>query len=92
MDSVKNKITTGDYKNSDIILKGIDTDEPVLICKSFFSKKEIPMDTTTIKSFTHSFLSNMEHEIIIEWKDGKLSQAVIGNAVYAAISAKMNLK
>lgn len=90
MDFVTNKITTGAYKNSDITLKGKNTDEPVLISKGFLSKREIPMDKTTIRTMTHTFLSETEHEVIIKWKDGKLSQAVVDSAVYAAIAAKVN--
>ena len=89
MSSITNRITTGDYKNSDIILKGVNAEEPVLVCKGFLSRKEILMDKTTIKAVRHSFLSATEHEIIIEWKDGKLSQAVTDDAVYVAISAKI---
>ena len=89
MDSNVNRITAGDYKNSDIVLKGNNVDIPVLVYKGFLSKKEIFIDKTTVKMIKHSFLSVSEHEIIIEWKDGKLSQAVVDDVVYAAIIAKM---
>ena len=89
MDFVTNKITAGDYKNSDIILKGIQADEPVLVRKGFLNKKEIPMDKTTIKFLTHSIISDVEHEIVIEWRDGKLSQAIVDHMVYSAVAAKM---
>ena len=61
MNFVINKIITGDYKNGEITLKGINADEPMLVLKAFFNKKEILMDKTTIKSIRHSLLSMVEH-------------------------------
>lgn len=89
MQLATNTITTGYYKNASIVLKGTNADIPVLICKGFLSRTEIPMDKTTIKAVNHSILPNAAHEIIIEWKDGKLSQAILDNAVYAAVQIKI---
>ena len=89
MSSVTNKITAGDYKNNDILLQGENKDEPVLIYKRLLAKKIIPLDKTTIKSLIHSIISKQEHEIVIEWKDGKISQAVVDSMTYKAVSAKM---
>lgn len=77
-----NIITTGDYKNCEIVLK---ENNPVLTCKKFLEKTEMPIDRTTIQSLNHTFWGANEHDIIIEWKDGKLSQAIVDDAIYAAI-------
>lgn len=87
-----NTITTGHYKNAEIILKGTNADTPVLVSKKFLNKMEIPMDHTTIKKLSHFIIEDAKHEIIIEWKDGKLSQGIFDAAVYAALKAKVHRK
>ena len=82
-----NVITTGYYKNDKIEIK--ENDSVVLICKSFLRKTIILMDNTTIRKVMGTVLSNNRYEIIIEWKDGKLSQALIDDTIYNAILRKM---
>ena len=82
-----NVITTGYYKNDKIEIK--ENDSVVLICKSFLRKTIILMDNTTIRKVMGTVLSNNRYEIIIEWKDGKLSQALIDDTIYNAILRKI---
>ena len=82
-----NVITTGYYKNDKIEIK--ENDSVILICKSFLRKTIILMDNTTIRKVMGTVLSNNRYEIIIEWKDGKLSQALIDDTIYNAILRKM---
>ena len=74
-----NTIVTGNYKNCRIVLK--EDVGAVIICKKIFGKKEITMDKTTIRRLSHSFLKNQEHDVIIEWKDGSLSQAILDDTI-----------
>lgn len=85
----ENKVIAGHYKNNEILLKGENADQLVLHRKNFFSKAEIVMDKTTIKQFTHSFYSSHKHEVIIEWKDGKISQAIMDDTVYSVFYIKI---
>lgn len=82
-----NVITTGYYKNDKIEIK--ENDSVVLICKSFLRKTIILMDNTTIRKVMGTVLSDNRYEIIIEWKDGKLSQALIDDTIYNAILRKI---
>lgn len=49
MNELVNKISAGDYKNSEIQLKSENSDRLVLVIKKFSGKIEIPMDKTTIR-------------------------------------------
>ncbi len=82
-----NTIVTGNYKDCTVVLK--EEVNPVLICKKLLGQKEIPMDKTTIRRLNHSFLENQEHDVILEWRDGTLSQAILDNTIYTAIVEKM---
>ena len=48
-----NKVIAGDYKDSEIQLVDEEDAKVILVIKKVFSKTELPMDRTTIKSFTH---------------------------------------
>lgn len=87
MENDLNVITTGYYKNDKIEIK--ENDSVVLICKSFLRKTIILMDNTTIRKVMGTVLSDNRYEIIIEWKDGKLSQALIDDTIYNAILRKI---
>ena len=89
MNELVNKISAGDYKNSEIQLKSENSDRLVLVIKKFLGKTEIPMDKTTIKRFTHSSYTSQKHELIIEWNDGKLSQAIIDDSLYSVLYLKV---
>jgi len=89
MSETLNTITIGNYKKCVIMLKGEKDKKPVLICKSLFRKRELPMDKTTIRTLNHTFLGNKEHEVIIEWEDGTLSQAIVDDVIYSAILRNM---
>ena len=82
-----NTIVTGNYKNCRIVLK--EDVGAVIICKKIFGKKEITMDKTTIRTLNHTFLGNKEHEVIIEWEDGTLSQAIVDDVIYSALLKSM---
>ena len=84
-----NTVTIGYYKKGKITLGGENGDKLVLICKGFLSKTEIPMDKTTIRKVIHSILPDGTYEVIIEWKDGKLSQAIVDSTVFTVISEKI---
>ena len=84
-----NKIIAGHYKNNEIQLKGDDKAEIVLIIKKFLNKVELPMDKTTIKSCTTSQHLLDKHEIIIQWNDEKISQAIVDNALYSELCFKI---
>ena len=47
------------------------------------------MDKTTIRKVIHSILPDGTYEVIIEWKDGKLSQAIVDSTVFTVISEKI---
>ncbi len=87
-----NKINMGHYKNGEIQLKGENADKIVLVIKKFLGKTEIPLDRTTIRTFKHSTYEHSKHEIIIEWNDGKLSQAIIDETLYSVLYLKIKGK
>lgn len=87
-----NKIIAGHYKGYEIQRKGEKLDSIVLIQKKILSKAELPMDKTTIKNFSHSSHLPNQHEIIIEWKDGKISQAIIEDELYSELYIKIKGK
>ena len=89
MNELVNKISAGDYKNSEIQLKSENSDRVVLVIKKFLGKTEIPMDKTTIKRFTHSSYTSQNHELIIEWNDGKRSQALVDDTIYSVLYIKI---
>lgn len=89
MNEIVNKISAGNYKNGEIQLKSENSDRLVLVIKKFLGKTEIPMDKTTIRSFTHSIYTQDKREIIIEWKDGKISQATIDDSLYSVLYLKV---
>ncbi len=84
-----NKVIAGHFKNNEILLKSENKDEIAVVINKLLGKKELPMDKTTIKRFTHSLHSLERHEIIIEWNDGKMSQAIVDDAVYSELCAKL---
>ena len=84
-----NKIISGDYRDGEIQLVDEEVNKIVLVIKKLFSKIEVPMDKTTIKSFLHSLHNLNEHEVIIEWNDGKISQAVVDDALYSELYIKI---
>ena len=89
MNEIVNKISAGDYKNGEIQLKSENSDRLVLVIKKFLGKTEIPMDKTTISRFTHLTYTQDKCEIIIEWKDGKISQAIIDASLYSVLYLKV---
>lgn len=78
-----NMIIAGYHKNGNIVLN--DSKVPVLVCKGFLTKSELIMDKVNIKTLNHTLLENQTHEVIIEWKDGKLSQAILDQTIYSAV-------
>lgn len=89
MSEMLNTITIGNYKKCVIMLNGEKDKKPVLMCKRLFRKRELPMDKTTIRTLNHTFLGNKEHEVIIEWEDGTLSQAIVDDVIYSALLKSM---
>ena len=84
-----NKVIAGDYKDSEIQLVDEEDAKVILVIKKVFSKTELPMDRTTIKSFTHFLQDSSEHELIIEWNDGKISQVVVAETLYSELYIKI---
>lgn len=84
-----NKVIAGDYRDSEIQLVDEKVSKVVLVIKKFLKKIEMPMDRTTIKSFTHLLQDSKEHELIIEWNDGKISQVVVDDTLYSELYIKI---
>lgn len=84
-----NTVITGNYKNCVIVLKEQEN-KPVLTCKGFLSKKEIPMDKSMIRKMNHTLIEDQTHDVIIEWKDGTLSQVIMDQNTYIAVQAEMS--
>lgn len=84
-----NTVITGNYKNCVIVLKEQEN-KPVLTCKGFLSKKEISMDKSMIRKMNHTLIEDQTHDVIIEWKDGTLSQVIMDQNTYIAVQAEMS--
>ncbi len=89
MSEMLNTVITGNYKNCVIVLKEQEN-KPVLTCKGFLSKKEIPMDKSMIRKMNHTLIEDQTHDVIIEWKDGTLSQVIMDQNTYIAVQAEMS--
>ena len=87
MNEMLNTVITGNYKNCVIVLKEQER-KTVLTCKGFLSKKEIPMDKTMIRKLNHTLMKDQTHDVIIEWKDGTLSQVIMDHNTYLAVLAE----
>lgn len=93
MGLITDKITAGEYKGSDIKVKGFKNDKVLLIHKSILGKKEIRLDKSSVVSVNVQSQSNnlagSEYQVEIIFKNGKKSLATLTDITYRALCSSL---